>query len=140
MRFDVGFDAGSSTFEAVEAEDFVGNELKVARGLKGNEFAEKGDDRVDLRLDPFFSREAAFLLDAMAASPRKWVSGGAQTPPCIHGRAAARSLWRRLCEHREGRRFGRAAWRRDTLKNDFAVHDFANPETPVASGISPIKS
>ena len=24
----------------------------------------------------FFSREAAFLLDAMAALPRKWVSGG----------------------------------------------------------------
>jgi hypothetical protein len=26
-----------------------------------------------------FSREAAFLLDAMAALPRKWVSGGAPT-------------------------------------------------------------
>ena len=45
MRFDVGFDAGSSPFESVEAEEFVGNELKVARGLEGNEFAEKGDDR-----------------------------------------------------------------------------------------------
>jgi hypothetical protein len=29
--------------------------------------------------DPFFSRNAAFLLDAMAALPRKWVSGGAPT-------------------------------------------------------------
>jgi len=30
---------------------------------------------------PFFSREAAFLLDAKAALPRKWVSGGALTLP-----------------------------------------------------------
>lgn len=45
MCFDVGFDAGSGTFEAVEAEEFVGNELKVARGLEGNEFAEKGNNR-----------------------------------------------------------------------------------------------
>jgi hypothetical protein len=30
---------------------------------------------------PFFSREAAFLLDAMAALPRKWVSDGAPTLP-----------------------------------------------------------
>jgi hypothetical protein len=29
----------------------------------------------------FFSREAAFLLDAMAALPRKWVSDGAPTLP-----------------------------------------------------------
>jgi hypothetical protein len=45
MGFDVGFDAGSSTFEAVEAEEFVSNELKIAWGLEGNEFAEKGNDR-----------------------------------------------------------------------------------------------
>ena len=44
MGFDVGFDAGSSTFEAVEAEEFVSNELKIAWGLEGNEFAEKGND------------------------------------------------------------------------------------------------
>jgi hypothetical protein len=31
--------------------------------------------------DPFFSRESAYLLDAMAALPRKWVSGGAPTLP-----------------------------------------------------------
>jgi hypothetical protein len=30
---------------------------------------------------PCFSREAAFLLDAKAALPRKWVSGGALTLP-----------------------------------------------------------
>jgi hypothetical protein len=30
---------------------------------------------------PFFSRKAAFLLDTMAALPRKWVSGGAPTLP-----------------------------------------------------------
>ena len=45
MGFDVGFDAGSSAFEAVEAEEFVSNELKIAWGLEGNEFAEKGNDR-----------------------------------------------------------------------------------------------
>jgi hypothetical protein len=45
MGFDVGFDAGSSTFEAVEAEEFVSNELKIAWCLEGNEFAEKGNDR-----------------------------------------------------------------------------------------------
>ena len=45
MGFDVGFDAGSSPFESVEAEEFVGNELKIARGLEGNEFAKKGNDR-----------------------------------------------------------------------------------------------
>jgi len=44
MGFDVGFDAGSSPFETVEAEEFVGNELKIAWGLEGNEFAEKGND------------------------------------------------------------------------------------------------
>jgi hypothetical protein len=44
---------------------------------------------------PIFSREAAFLLDAMAALPRKWVSGGAPTLPfdtrarCHAGLAAA---------------------------------------------------
>ncbi len=31
--------------------------------------------------DPNFSREAAFLFYAKAASPRKWVSGGAPTLP-----------------------------------------------------------
>ena len=31
--------------------------------------------------DPNFSRTAAFLLDAMAALPRKWVSGGAPALP-----------------------------------------------------------
>ena len=36
---------------------------------------------------------AAFLLDAMAAPPRKWVSGGAPTLPCMHQRAVARLLW-----------------------------------------------
>lgn len=45
MGFDVGFDAGSSSFETVEAEEFVGNKLKIARGLEGNEFAKKGNDR-----------------------------------------------------------------------------------------------
>jgi len=45
MGFDVGFDAGSSAFEAIEAEEFVGNELKIAWGLEGDEFAEKGNDR-----------------------------------------------------------------------------------------------
>ena len=44
MSFDVGLDAGSSAFEVVEAEEFVGNELKIAWGLEGNEFAEKGND------------------------------------------------------------------------------------------------
>ena len=44
MSFDVGLDAGSSAFEGVEAEEFVGNELKIAWGLEGNEFAEKGND------------------------------------------------------------------------------------------------
>ncbi len=48
--------------------------------------------RVDLQLDPFFSRKAAFLLDAMEAPPRKWVSGGAPPLPCIHERAVARLL------------------------------------------------
>jgi hypothetical protein len=43
---------------------------------------------------------AAFLLDAMAAVPRKWVSDGAPTLPCVHERAAARMLWRRLYEHK----------------------------------------
>jgi hypothetical protein len=33
-----------------------------------------------------------FPSDAMAALPRKWVSGGAPTLPCIHERAAARVL------------------------------------------------
>jgi hypothetical protein len=42
MGFDVGLDAGSSRFEA---EEFVGNELKIARGLDGNEFAKKGNER-----------------------------------------------------------------------------------------------
>ena len=41
---------------------------------------------------PNFSYEAAFLLDAMEALPRRWVSGGAPTLPCVHERAAARSL------------------------------------------------
>ena len=45
MGFDVGFNAGSSAFEAIEAEEFVGNELKIAWDLEGNEFAEKGNDR-----------------------------------------------------------------------------------------------
>lgn len=45
MGFDVGFDAGSGAFEAVEAEEFIGNELKIAWGLEGNEFAEIGKDR-----------------------------------------------------------------------------------------------
>ncbi len=45
MGFDVGLDAGSSPFESVEAEEFVGNELKIARGLEGHEFAKKGNDR-----------------------------------------------------------------------------------------------
>jgi hypothetical protein len=45
MGFDVGFDAGSGAFEAVEAEEFIGNELKIAWGLEGNEFAKKGKDR-----------------------------------------------------------------------------------------------
>ena len=45
MGFDVGFDAGSSPFETVEAVEFVGNELKIARGLEGHEFAKKGNDR-----------------------------------------------------------------------------------------------
>jgi hypothetical protein len=36
---------------------------------------------------PNFSCEAAFLLDAMAALPRKWVSGGAPTLPWIRGSA-----------------------------------------------------
>jgi hypothetical protein len=44
---------------------------------------------------------AAFLLDAVAAPPRKWVSDGAPTLPCIQERAAARLLWRRLYERRE---------------------------------------
>ena len=35
----------SGAFEAVEAEEFVGNELKVAWGLEGDEFAEKGKGR-----------------------------------------------------------------------------------------------
>jgi hypothetical protein len=39
---------------------------------------------------PIFSREAAFLLDAMAALPRKWVSGGAPTLP-VDARARCRA-------------------------------------------------
>ena len=54
--------------------------------------------RADLRLDPFFSREAAFLLDTMAAPPRKWVSGGAPTLTCMDERTVVRLLWRRLYE------------------------------------------
>jgi hypothetical protein len=45
MGFDVDLNAGSSTFESVEAEKLVGNELKIARGLEGNEFAKKDNDR-----------------------------------------------------------------------------------------------
>ena len=45
MGFDVGFDAGSSAFEAIEAEECVGNELKIGWSMEGNEFAEKGNDR-----------------------------------------------------------------------------------------------
>jgi hypothetical protein len=36
---------------------------------------------------------AAFFLNAMAAPPSKWVSGGAPTLPCMHERAVARLLW-----------------------------------------------
>ena len=43
VGFDVGFDAGSGAFEAVEAQEFVGDELEVAGGLERNEFAEEGD-------------------------------------------------------------------------------------------------
>jgi hypothetical protein len=56
-------------------------------------------------LTHFSAAPAAFLLDAMAAEPRKWVSDGAPTLPCVHERAAARMLWRRLYEHK-GLRFG----------------------------------
>ena len=42
--FDVDIEAGSGAFEAVKAEEFVGNELKVVRGLEGDEFLEKCDD------------------------------------------------------------------------------------------------
>ena len=44
MSFDVGFDAGSGAFEAMETEEFVGNELKIAGGLERNEFAQEGND------------------------------------------------------------------------------------------------
>jgi hypothetical protein len=43
-------------------------------------FVTQGRDRQALGV-PNFSCEAAFLLDAMAALPRKWVSGGAPTLP-----------------------------------------------------------
>jgi hypothetical protein len=41
--FDVGFDAGAGAFEAVEAQEFVGDELEVARCLEGDEFVEEAD-------------------------------------------------------------------------------------------------
>ena len=43
VGFDVGFDAGSGAFEAVEAQEFVGDELEVAWGLERDEFAQEGD-------------------------------------------------------------------------------------------------
>ncbi len=43
VGFDVGFDAGSGAFEAVEAQEFVGDELEVAGGLERDEFAQEGD-------------------------------------------------------------------------------------------------
>ena len=43
VGFDVGFDAGAGAFEAVEAQEFVGDELEVAGGLEGDEFAQEGD-------------------------------------------------------------------------------------------------
>lgn len=46
MSFDVGFDAGSGAFEAMETEEFVGNELKIAGGLERNEFAQEGNDGI----------------------------------------------------------------------------------------------
>jgi hypothetical protein len=57
-------------------------------------------------LTRFSAAPAAFLLDAMAAAPRKWVSDGAPTLPCVHERADARLLWRRLYERRGVLRFG----------------------------------
>jgi hypothetical protein len=42
MGFNVGVDAGSSAFKSMEAEELVGRELIIARGLEGNEFEEKG--------------------------------------------------------------------------------------------------
>ena len=57
-------------------------------------------------LTRFSAAPAAFLLDAMAAAPRKWVSDGAPTLPCVHERADARLLWRRLYERRGDLRFG----------------------------------
>jgi hypothetical protein len=41
--FDVGFDTGAGAFEAVEAQEFVGDELEVAGGLERDEFAQEGD-------------------------------------------------------------------------------------------------
>jgi len=42
VGFDVGFDAGAGAFEAVEAQEFVGDELEVAGGLERDEFAQEG--------------------------------------------------------------------------------------------------
>jgi len=43
VDFDVGFDAGAGAFEAVEAQEFVGDELEVAGGLERDEFPQEGD-------------------------------------------------------------------------------------------------
>ncbi len=52
----------------------------LSRPARQREIVTQGRDRQALGV-PNFSREAAFLLDAMAALPRKWVSGGAPTLP-----------------------------------------------------------
>ncbi len=63
MGFDLGFDAGAGAFEAVEAQEFVGDGLEVAGGLEQDEFAQDGDGGLELGAMPVAAAGMEGLLD-----------------------------------------------------------------------------
>ena len=83
----------------------------------------------------------------MAALPRKWVSGGAPTLPCIDERAVAHLLWRKLRERWGALRFGsqrqplqsRAAarnrWRVDLRLDPFFSREAASQGSMAVSAV-----
>jgi hypothetical protein len=73
MGFNVGVDAGSSAFKSMEAEELVGRELIIARGLEGNEFEEKGYEWG--RLGATMVAAAGFDLKSLAVGASEFEVG-----------------------------------------------------------------
>jgi hypothetical protein len=73
----------------------MANRIFAERQSTKGRLAERSQDsgvKAPLLLDAMAAPASALRVSGLASTPRKWVSGGAPTLPCMHERAVARLL------------------------------------------------